>query len=202
MWIMTTKGFFSAVRDEDNPKRVMVRARDRADLENLVAWANKHPYAVGSQTLEIIENQGTDYPCRVFIDKRAWAVFVSDVAVEIDYTNFKSRIAEIPEQRDKGHFYHEVWAAMRRWQGFREGVEVTFGPARSSLNEQRDAQWFSGQAGVASSRRNGSGVCSYCGKKLCECLPKYEPGAVACGICERYPCICPRDQHWDMSPLD
>ena len=150
---MSTLGFFSAVQDKDNPKRMMVRARDRADLENFVAWSQQNPHV--GDSLEIIENAGTDYPCRVFVDKAAWGLFLCDLAVDVDYTNFKKRINELPGQHDKGHAYMEVWAAMRRWQGEREGVDVTFGVARDARNEELDELWFSGQAGVASSRRNG-----------------------------------------------
>lgn len=207
MWIMTTRGFFSAVQDRGNKNRVMVRARNRADLENFVKYVARFRCAstYTPSAEEIIENQGTDYPCRVFVSKAIWAQFVGDMSLGIDYTNFKNRIAEIPGQRDKVHYYHEVWGAMRKWQGFREGTDTTFGINGSVRGDELFDLGPQGPAGVARSRRNGKEaerMCGWCGKTPCECLPYYAPGAVACGICGKYPCICPKDKKWDMTPKE
>ena len=32
----------------------------------------------------------------------------------INYTNFKNRIADLPDQKDRLSQYHEIWATMRR----------------------------------------------------------------------------------------
>jgi hypothetical protein len=51
------------------------------------------------------------------------------LAETIDYPNFKSRVAERPDQRAKGHAYHEVWDTM--W-ALQEEPEKTARPFRKA----------------------------------------------------------------------
>ncbi len=93
---MTKYGFFSVVcaREGDGGigqrvdlTKVMVRARDKAHLKNLMErcpnWLHGHT---------IHESDNSDYPCRIFMQKNIWEMIVSDIIKEMDYDNFKSEV--------------------------------------------------------------------------------------------------------------
>ena len=82
MWIATTRGFFSAVA-KDGPDTIVVRARVRGDLENLLPL-------LGEAT--IVDGGGTDYPFRVRISRSTWKQALGVLADEIDYGNFKDAV--------------------------------------------------------------------------------------------------------------
>lgn len=101
MWIFTVDGFFSAV--EAKGGGLMIRARFREDLEHLIkrGMADK-----------IVDTTATaDYPYRVFVTKKAWAKYVADSAMAIDYPNFKDK-ALAKASWDRSERYHRVWADM------------------------------------------------------------------------------------------
>ena len=84
MWIFTETGFISAVRKEDNPSLLTVRARDRASLEVLSLETN----------CEIAQSPDADYPYRAFVPTEVFAKWAFDQALKIDYSNFKNRVAK------------------------------------------------------------------------------------------------------------
>ncbi|MGO9903512.1 MAG: hypothetical protein ACLP0J_28380 [Solirubrobacteraceae bacterium] len=90
MWLITPRGFFSAVaKPEDGDEFVTVRARCERDIRNLADLIDAEPS----------RDDGTDYRWRIRCRKSEWADAVSKMAEEIDYSNFKSRIAaEDPER--------------------------------------------------------------------------------------------------------
>jgi len=122
MWIFTKYGFFSAVcaRQGDgtygqpvNPERIMVRARVRSHLEAIqVRFSNL------LNEIDIKEFTGTDYAFRFFVDKSVWSQVLVGLSDEMDYDNFKSKVAR--HQGSKGaeyeHSLHEVWSVMNRLQ--------------------------------------------------------------------------------------
>ena len=122
MWIFTKHGFFSAVcaRQGDgnhgqpvDPDRIMVRARVRSHLESL-----KARFADLLADSEIMEFPGTDYAFRIFVAKPAWSRVVVGLTEEMDYDNFKSKVARHQgrEGADYEHSLHEVWSVMNRLQ--------------------------------------------------------------------------------------
>ncbi len=108
VWLLTPRGFYSAVANRDDPETVLVRARVREDLEQLAG-------VVGE--LEILETPDADYRWRTIVSRRAWTGALILMAAEIDYPNFKAEVA-----RRQGHgragVYGEVWAALL---GLQEG---------------------------------------------------------------------------------
>lgn len=107
MWIYTTRGFFSIVRDEKNMQNVLVRARLKGDLENLRdAWPT-----LGATR----ETNRRDYRFRASLPAREVPLMMSKLASEIDYTNFKDEV-----HRKQGvareSLYHDVWAVMAQAQ--------------------------------------------------------------------------------------
>ena len=122
MWLFTKYGFYSAVcaRHGDgsharavDPGRIMVRSRLRAHLEGL---QKRFPEELGS--LPIMEFAGTDYPCRLFVDKAAWVTVVSSLVGEMDYDNFKGEVHAFQGSDASGYqaALHDVWGVMHRLQ--------------------------------------------------------------------------------------
>lgn len=100
MWIFTKQGFVSAVSNRDGDG-IVVRARDKKALDALSVCAE----------VSIAKSPKGDYPYRLFVDKAAFSVWISSVIQELDYINFKSKVA-----RTRGPEYsealHDVWATM------------------------------------------------------------------------------------------
>jgi len=122
MWLFTKYGFYSAVCARANdgehgqpvdPNRLMIRARLRSHLEDLRL---RFPDKLGK--CEIVENSGTDYAYRLFVDKSSWCEVLSALAAETDYDNFKSTVAR--HQGKSGADYeralHKVWSTMNQLQ--------------------------------------------------------------------------------------
>jgi hypothetical protein len=98
MWIFTDKGFFSIVKQKDVWH---IRARRKQDLVNL----GLEPVA---------SYPGSDYPWRSLVrDPNELRAIFLRLADSIDYPNFKDRISETPDQRDRLGAYHHIWALMQ-----------------------------------------------------------------------------------------
>ncbi len=122
MWIFTQLGFYSAVcaRQGDgrknqpvDPERMMIRARLREHLVNLV-----ERFPEEFQGCEIMKSAGTDYAYRLFVNKAVWSAVLTKLANETEYDNFKSAVGR--QQGAAGTAYldalHDVWEVMYRLQ--------------------------------------------------------------------------------------
>jgi hypothetical protein len=98
MWLMTTRGFYSAVQHRDDPDRILVRARCRRDLDAIADLVPGEPVLL----------EHADYAWRVETDRATWRAAVAVLAAEIDYPNFKSAVT------DHAHHdaYMRVWSAL------------------------------------------------------------------------------------------
>lgn len=101
MWVFTETGFVSAVRKDSTPDVITVRARDRKSLESLAGLAQ----------VEIAKSPNGDYPYRLFVATEVWAEWVSLVAINVDYDNFKSHVAQT-RGYDYAHELSRVWSVM------------------------------------------------------------------------------------------
>ena len=111
MWTMTEIGFFSAVQHRDNPDLLLIRARSKKDLDNLLDFAIESEVPDMSDVGDIERTlQGADYPYRLTCTKEAWAVIMAALIGVIDYDNFKNRIAVSNPTR--AHTYGRVWSTM------------------------------------------------------------------------------------------
>jgi hypothetical protein len=122
MWLFTKYGFYSSVcaRKGDgghgqpvDPNRIMVRCRLK---EHLDALKERFPELLSD--CEIKEFSGTDYAFRIFIDKAVWSKVLVGLNDEMDYDNFKSKVARHQGSAgaDFEHSLHEVWSVMNRLQ--------------------------------------------------------------------------------------
>lgn len=105
MWLMTQYGFFSIVRQGEDSAFYVVRARVRNDLENLRRLAQLDS--------DIVESEDADYRYRIFISSDELETAMSVLAQTVDYENFKQRIGDLPDQRQKSGAYHHVWSLLR-----------------------------------------------------------------------------------------
>jgi len=105
MWIFTKHGFFSIVANGDD---FVVRARSRMHLEKL-----RHRFEL-LKGCPIDEKSGTDYPCRIYVQRQAWLEVLVRMASEVNYTNFKKEVGT------KDALYARavaaVWAIMARME--------------------------------------------------------------------------------------
>lgn len=101
MWLMTKYGFYSIVQKK--PDEYHVRSRERRDLENLIK-------GVPLPDSRIVDTPDADYACRIVTDGATVLAILAFLGRTLDYSNFKGKIATIPDQRHKP--YHEVWQVM------------------------------------------------------------------------------------------
>jgi hypothetical protein len=107
MWLCTKIGFFSIVK-KGTPETWQVRARVSKDLEALIAAAE-------IKTNILATPQG-DYGWRIVVDGNQLGRIFQTLAASVDYSNFKSCIAQVPGQREKLDAYHDFWGAMNELQ--------------------------------------------------------------------------------------
>lgn len=109
MWIITPRGFYSTVaKPADGTEYVTVRARSERDIRNLADLIDAEP----------VRSQDTDYRWRIRCRKEEWAHAIAAMAQEIDYPNFKNRIAS--QDPERAHLLSQVWDvlyAIQRQEG-------------------------------------------------------------------------------------
>src|SRR3954467_9955631 len=107
MWILSTAGFFSVVAEPDDPERLLVRSRVRADLEAL-----RDRYL---PDLEIVEGAGTDYRYRGFVTRADFEPVAAKLVADIDYSNFKDAVAK-RQAHSRAGVYSKVWSVLYKLQ--------------------------------------------------------------------------------------
>jgi hypothetical protein len=110
MWLCTQHGFFSIV--EKKPGEYHVRARVKRDLENLQALMKGSRF----ELREVESWPGADYPHRIITSQLGVEAVMTAMVDKLHYSNFKSRIAELPDQRAKSQWYGQVWSEGRWYQ--------------------------------------------------------------------------------------
>lgn len=98
MWVMTTRGFFSAVQDRHNDGCLLVRARCKADIDSLAGLVGAEPWS----------DQDADYAWRIRCTKREWATALGAMAAEVTYPNFKNAVADAAHHSA----YSRVWGVL------------------------------------------------------------------------------------------
>ena len=100
MWLMTNFGFFSVVKKEGE-SHLTVRARAKQDLLNL-----KERYLPAVGAIEVSDY--TDYRYRVHMPQETFAEALKDIALDIDYPNFKNSVAR-RQGKARARVYEDVW---------------------------------------------------------------------------------------------
>jgi hypothetical protein len=103
MWVFTNETFFSVIQHRGDPELVLIRGRIKGDLEKL---KEKYLPNLG----EVVETPtGADYPYRALAWKVEYAEAVKKIALEINYTNFKSSVPDT----NRHNLYMQVWSIMK-----------------------------------------------------------------------------------------
>jgi hypothetical protein len=122
MWLFTRHGFYSLTRSTDEPEKLQVRARVRRDLENLQSFTG----LAGA----ILETPAADYRWRWIVTPADAETITHCLTDDITYSNFKSTVAQQPDQAAKLSGLHDIWAIHQGWQddsapkGTRQQVRV------------------------------------------------------------------------------
>ena len=118
MWLCTKFGFYSITRKKADEWHV--RGRCEKDLVNLKKDCDlREP---------VIRTAPADYRWRIVIEEKVTMDRVFQVLWDtLDYSNFKGKIGQTPDQRDKLNIYHGWWDDMYGFQaengGSGEGAE-------------------------------------------------------------------------------
>lgn len=102
MWVITTRGFYSAVAHREEPDRLIIRARCRSDIQALRdLLPDAEPYRL----------ERSDYEWRLECWAAEWASAMAVMALEVDYPNFKDAVKERQGVR-RAHILMHVWQAL------------------------------------------------------------------------------------------
>ena len=100
MWIFTTSGFVSAVRNP-NDRTIIVRSRDHASLVQISKQSG----------VKISQTPLADYPYRIEIGHDQFVEWVKNQAMDIEYFNFKSEVA-LTKGKGFARALTKVWSTM------------------------------------------------------------------------------------------
>jgi hypothetical protein len=112
MWLITNFGFFSIVSKADDAEGGTLTIRARAE-DDLLALRERYLPGMGM----ILADAGTDYRYRAKASRTDVANALLQIALDIDYSNFKSSVAE-RQGRARSNLYHQVWSVL---YGLQEG---------------------------------------------------------------------------------
>jgi hypothetical protein len=114
MWMIGEEGFVSVVAHRDRPDHLLVRARDRADLENLCRVALEEGIE-GLDPVGIFSLEDADYRWRLEARRDDFAELAAASVRRIDYDNFKNRVGA--RDRERAGLYSRVWSVLYQIQG-------------------------------------------------------------------------------------
>lgn len=98
MWLYTKLGFYSAVVKRGDT-RVSVRSYAKQDLANLIRHFDLHA--------EIWHTPDADYAYRIKLEREEFAHVMSELALQLDYSNFKAEVASTADY-SRLVAYHEI----------------------------------------------------------------------------------------------
>ena len=111
MWLYLKTGFYSIVyKAPCKADELLVRTRSKADIDKLRNLL-KEKYQVDA---EVIDTPKADYAYRMRVPRKTFAAFMADIALELDYDNFKNTIHANDYQRHDA--YLKCWETMYAWQ--------------------------------------------------------------------------------------
>jgi len=108
MWLFCEAGFFSVVRKGGGPDTLTVRARCARDLVNLRQWCPD----LGA----FKSTFGADYFYRALVSRQEFAAALSQMALAVNYDNFKNMVARRGGGEQRMSVYHRIWGLLADWQ--------------------------------------------------------------------------------------
>ena len=125
MWLFTNFGYFSIVQ-KPGTSDLTVRTRVKSDLEALRA---QYLPDLGPT----MGKAGSDYPWRATVPHQALAAAMSQIVMDVDYSNFKNEVAA-KQGMGRSTRYHKVWDALY-------GMQEELSPMRRSLSRGVGEPW-------------------------------------------------------------
>lgn len=113
MWLFTRYGFFSVVQHKNNPDLVVIRARERGDIEWAANFVNEGRLPIDIPDCQVEGTPLNDYRFRIIVERDEFQDLLDHLAEEMNYVNFRDTINGDPV-RDNA--YTEVWQTMRNFQ--------------------------------------------------------------------------------------
>jgi len=123
MWVTTTLGFFSVVRAYESDD-VMIRSRVKKDLDALL-----DRFSVSRSGISF--TPGNDYGYRVVVPIEVWSCWIAELALDIDYPNFKDAVKQKNPLRAKT--YMHVWSDYHQI----ENEESTLRPLKQRARQEK-----------------------------------------------------------------
>ena len=102
MWVVLNKSFLSIVKNRNNEKQLLVRARVNGDIKKVF------------ETADVFQDANADYKYRAYIEKEIVASAISEEIINIDYDNFKNSVSKNDNERKNS--YMNVWSALYKLQ--------------------------------------------------------------------------------------
>lgn len=136
MWVFTREGFFSIVWDKDcRSDELAIRAQCKEDICRLTKKLSG--YCDESQ---ITTKEGRGYRYRIKISKQAWSAYLSDSALQVDYSSVKKSVVPMADlfRRDA---YYEIWEALYRWREKIDAHEKTRPDGENSTDIRLPVRW-------------------------------------------------------------
>ena len=132
MWLFCSLGHFSVVeKPDDTPSdSLTVRARRPEDLD---ALRSTYLPSLGPTQFD----SRADYAYRARVPRAAFAESLALLAHDIHYSDFKSHV-EATQGSARAVAYHEVWAAMRRFQQPIPVIYASIGRRADVLDDDDD----------------------------------------------------------------
>lgn len=113
MWLITPFGFYSVVQ-KHGTDHLTVRARVASDLDDL---RDRYLPDLGNT----VTGAGTDYAHRATCSHAAFAAAQVKIALDIDYGNFKSRVAQT-QGSARAKLYSELWSVLHKLEKLDKAV--------------------------------------------------------------------------------
>lgn len=111
MWLYCQLGFYSVVHKPPcNKDELLVRTRSKVDIDKLQKTL-KEKYQFDGK---VIDSPKADYAYRMTVPRETFASFMADIAMQMDYDNFKNTIHRGDYKRHEAYF--RCWNAMYEWQ--------------------------------------------------------------------------------------
>ncbi len=111
MWLYIKEGFYSIVHKPPCAEdELMVRVRCRRDVDKLQKMLRAE-YAFSG---DVIESPDADYAYRMIVPRKTLATFLANVAMVMDYDNFKKTIGRLDYRRREA--YLRCYDVMYEWQ--------------------------------------------------------------------------------------
>lgn len=115
MWISTLDGFYSIVEHRDDQDVLIVRARDRHDLDRMIArlpaLSRKARRFAGWGDPQYTPD--ADYPWRMYANRDHVTSYMRRAIDHIDYGNYKNAVAATGTRGPRrARLYQRVWAVL------------------------------------------------------------------------------------------